>query len=103
MSILRLKNEQKKKLKSNGGDETGVRNNSHHGRSYAPKGRTPVKLSMSKRFSVNMISSVTNQGLVEFMVYSGSINADRLIEFMEQLFKNKSKIEIFHLDRKSVV
>ena len=41
------------------GDETGVKNNCNHGRSYAPKGKTPVKLSMSKRFSVNMISTVT--------------------------------------------
>lgn len=106
------------------GDETGVRNNSQHGRSYAPKGKTPVKQSMSKRFSINMISTVTNQGKVEFMVYSGTMNADRLIEFMKQLIKdrpqkiflildnlrvhhskivgqwvgeNKSKIEIFYL------
>lgn len=106
------------------GDETGVRNNSQHGRSYAPKGRTPVKKSMAKRFSVNMISTVTNRGKVEFMIYSGNMNADRLIKFMEQLIKtkkrktylildnlrvhhskvvkkwveeNKNKIEIFHL------
>ncbi|MDD2200603.1 MAG: IS630 family transposase [Bacteroidales bacterium] len=50
------------------GDETGVRNSNQHGRSYAPKGKTPVKLSMSKRFSVNMISTVTNKGFVEFMI-----------------------------------
>lgn len=80
------------------GDETGIRNSNQHGRSYAPKGRTPVKLSMSKRFSVNMISSVTNQGLVEFMIYSGSMNADRLIEFMNQLTKNKPKKVFLILD-----
>jgi hypothetical protein len=43
------------------GDETGARNDCQLGRSYAPKGHTPVKKSMSKRFSVNMISTVTNQ------------------------------------------
>jgi len=75
-----------------GGDETGVRNNSQHGRSYAPKGRTPVKKSMAKRFSINMISTVTNQGKVEFMIYSGNMNADRLIEFMKQLIKGKRKL-----------
>lgn len=84
------------------GDETGVRNNSQHGRSYAPKGKTPVKLSMSKRFSVNMISTVTNQGLVEFMIYSGSMNAARLIEFLKQLIKNKSKKVFLILDNLSV-
>ena len=73
------------------GDETGVRNNSQHGRSYAPKGKTPTKKSMSKRFSVNMISSVTNQGRVEFMIYTDTMNADRFITFLEQLIISKSK------------
>lgn len=71
------------------GDETGVRNSNQHGRSYAPRGKTPVKLSMSKRFSLNMISTVTNQGKVEFMIYSDRMNAARLILFMEQLIKGK--------------
>ncbi len=70
------------------GDETGVRNVNQHGRSYAPKGKTPVKKHMAKRFSVNMISTVTNQGQVRFMIYTGSMNADRLITFMEQLLKS---------------
>lgn len=66
-------------------DETGVRNACQHGRSYAPKGRTPIKKSMAKRFSVNMISTITNQGKVQFMLYSDSMNADRFIEFLGQL------------------
>jgi len=73
------------------GDETGVKNSCNHGRSYAPKGKTPVKLSMSKRFSVNMISTVTNQGKVQFMIYSDTMNADKLIEFMKQLIKGSER------------
>lgn len=80
------------------GDETGVRNNSQHGRSYAPKGRTPTKKSMSKRFSTNMISTVTNQGKVEFMIYSGSMNADRLITFLKQLVKGRKQKVYLILD-----
>lgn len=80
------------------GDETGVRNNSQHGRSYAPKGRTPIKKSMAKRFSVNMISTITNQGKVEFMIYTGSMNADRLIKFMKQLIKTKNRKTFLILD-----
>ena len=38
-----------------------------------------------------MISSVTNQGRVEFMIYTGTMNADRFIIFLEQLIKSKSK------------
>lgn len=84
------------------GDETGVRNNCQHGRSYAPKGRTPVKESMSKRFSINMISTVTNQGKVQFMIYSSNMNADRLIEFMVQLIKSSDKKIYLILDNLKV-
>jgi len=73
------------------GDETGVRNSNQHGRSYAPKGKTPVKKSMAKRFSINMISTVTNRGKVEFMIYSENMNADRLIIFMKQLIKGRKR------------
>ncbi len=73
------------------GDETGIKNSCQHGRSYAPKGRTPVKEIMSKRFSVNMISSVTNQGKVQFMIYSDNMNSERLIQFMEQLIKSSDQ------------
>ena len=80
------------------GDETGVRNVNQHGRSYAPKGKTPVKKNMSKRFSINMISTITNQGRVQFMIYTGTMNADRLVEFLGQLIKNKEQKIFLILD-----
>ena len=70
------------------GDETGCKNQCNHGRSYAPKGKTPIKKQMSKSFKINMISTVTNQGKVRFMVYSENMNADKLIEFFKQLIKS---------------
>ncbi|WP_313382091.1 IS630 family transposase [Proteiniphilum saccharofermentans] len=80
------------------GDETGVKNQCNHGRSYAPKGKTPVKRSMSKRFSVNMVSAVNNQGKVHFMIYCDTMNADRLIEFMKRLIESTSKKVYLILD-----
>lgn len=80
------------------GDETGVRNNCQHGRSYAPKGKTPTKKSMSKRFSLNMISTVTNQGKVQFMIYSENMNSDKFIEFLHQLIKNNEQKIFLILD-----
>lgn len=80
------------------GDETGVKNQCHHGRSYAPRGKTPVKKSMSKKFSVNMISAVTNQGKVQFMLYSDKMNAGKFIEFMEQLIKSSTQKVYFIVD-----
>jgi transposase len=82
------KRAKKEKAEIHWGDETGCKNQCNHGRSYAPKGKTPVKESMSKSFKINMISTVTNQGRVQFMVYSENMNADRLIEFLKQLVKS---------------
>ena len=65
------------------GDETGCNYRCNHGRSYAPKGKTPVKESMSKSFKINMISTVTNQGRVQFLIYSENMNADKLMEFLK--------------------
>lgn len=80
------------------GDETGVRNNCQHGRSYAPKGKTPTKKSMSKRFSLNMISTVTNKGKVQFMIYSQNMNSDKFIEFLKQLVKDSEQKIFLILD-----
>ena len=57
---------------------------------------------MSKRFSINMISRVTNQGKVQFMVYSENMNADRLIQFMEQMIKSSNRKIFLILDNLSV-
>lgn len=73
------------------GDETGIRNDCQHGRSYAPKGKTPVKRTMAKRFSLNMISTVTNQGKVRFMTYQGGLNSQRFIDFLRRLVKGAKK------------
>lgn len=75
------------------GDETGVKNGCQHGRSYAPQGKTPVKTETAKRVSLNMISTVTNQGKVRFMLYKDSLDANRLIKFLQRLIKpSKQKI-----------
>jgi len=73
------------------GDETGVRNTANYGRSYSPKGQTPTQVILAKRLSINMISSITNQGKVEFMIYSRTLNSDMFIKFLSQLIKNKDK------------
>ncbi|MCA0446130.1 MAG: IS630 family transposase [Bacteroidetes bacterium] len=80
------------------GDETGIRNDSQQGRSYAPKGKTPVIRLSAKRASANMISTVTNEGKVRFMIYEGSFNADMMIKFLKQLIKGADKKLILILD-----
>lgn len=53
---------------------------------------------MSKRFSINMVSAITNQGKVQFMISSDNMNADRFIEFMQQLIKSSTRKVFLILD-----
>jgi len=80
------------------GDETGIRSDTQHGRSYAPKGRTPVIRLSARRASSNMISAITNQGKVRFQIYDGSMNAKRLITFMKRLIKDAKRKVFLILD-----
>lgn len=80
------------------GDETGVRGDCQHGRGYAPKGKTPVIRLSVRRASINMISSITNQGKVRFMIYTDNMNADMFIKFLKQLMKGADKKIFLILD-----
>jgi len=73
------------------GDETGMSSHCYVERGYSPKGQTPVAKKMAKKFSVNMISSVTNQGKVRFMIYEDKMNAGKFISFMKRLIKDSDK------------
>jgi transposase len=70
------------------GDETGIKNTTQHGRSYAPIGKTPVQPLPAKRVSLNMISAITNQGTVRFMLYESMMNAKVLIKFLRALIES---------------
>src|SRR4030043_1477279 len=72
-------------------DETGVRNDETTSRGYAPKGKTPIMRLNANRKSISMISSITNQGKVRFMVYKDAMNADLLIKFMGRLLKDAGR------------
>ena len=80
------------------GDETGLRNDCQSGRSYAPKGKTPIRKHQANRFSYNMISTVTNQGKVRFMTYSGTMDSKLFIDFLKRLVKGASKKIFLVLD-----
>lgn len=106
------------------GDETGMRSDHQAGRSYAPKGETPVIKKTGQRFSLNMISAISNRGHLQFMIIDGRFNSEvfqnflgRMIKYSKQkiyfvtdghpahktkklkewLLKNKKRIEVFFL------
>ena len=70
------------------GDETGISNQDQIGRSYAPRGQTPVVVRTARRVTQSMISAVSNRGLLRFMFYEAALNADRFIAFLRRLIKD---------------
>ncbi len=84
------------------GDETGLCNDSYHGRSYSPKGETPEIRIHARCERINLISTVTNQGTVRFMVYGGTMNAQTLIKFLKRLIKGSQKKVFLILDNLKV-
>lgn len=77
------------------GDETGMRSDHQAGRSYAPKGETPVVKSTGQRFSLNMISAISNKGHLQFMIIE-KFNGDVFIDFLKRITRY-SKEKIFFI------
>ena len=75
------------------GDEMGVRSDDQIGRTYGRVGQTPVVETPGRRFSCQMISTVTNRGTLRFMVFDRKFNANVLLIFLRRLVKSvKRKI-----------
>jgi len=84
------------------GDETGIRNDCQHNRGYAPRGKTPVVAVNAKRFSLNMISAINNQGLLRFMLYGENMTVRVLLKFLKRLIKDAGRKVFLVLDNLKV-
>jgi len=84
------------------GDETGLCSTCQIGKSYAPKGKTPVLNQRGRRFTVSMISTVTNRGDLRFMVYEGGMNVAIFLKFLRRLIKGQNRKIFLILDNLKV-
>ena len=84
------------------GDETGISNQDQIGRSYAPKGKTPVVAQTAKRITQSMIAAVSNRGLMRFMLYEGALDVDRFIGFLRRLTKDAGRRVVLIVDNLKV-
>lgn len=80
------------------GDETGVSNQENFERGFAEKGKPPVLPVETKHERLNMISAITNQGHVRFMVYDDTMTQQKLIDFMSRLIKDAPRKVFLILD-----
>ena len=70
-------------------DEVGMRSDHQAGKSYAPKGETPIIKKTGQRFSLNRVSAISNKGHVGFMILDGTFNSGVFIDFLTRLIKHK--------------
>ena len=84
------------------GDEMGLRSDHAVGRSYGLRGHTPVIVATGKRFGCNMISAITNQGRLNFMVFKSRFTAPVFLEFLNRLIRQSKRKVFLIVDRHPV-
>jgi transposase len=77
------------------GDEMGLRSDHQAGRSFSPKGKTPVVPVSGNRFGCNMISALTNRGQLAFSVFEGSFVVAIFLAFLQRLIKHAKGRKVF--------
>lgn len=74
-------------------DEMGLRGDHAAGRSFSPRGQTPVILGSGQRFRCNLISAITNRGQLQFMVFKERFTVAVFLKFLRRLLRqNQRKI-----------
>ncbi|MFD1325824.1 IS630 family transposase [Micromonospora sonneratiae] len=67
-------------------DQCGLRSDTAPpGRSWAPKGHTPVVKVNGKRLRVNIMSAITTRGALWFTVFTGRFTATVFIRFLDRI------------------
>jgi len=76
-------------------DEMGLRSMHYAGRSYSPKGKTPVIRMSGKRFGVNMISAISNSGKLAFSLYEVRFTTVVFLNFLKRLIQHSNGRKVF--------
>ena len=84
------------------GDEMGVRSDHQAGRTWGRQGQTPVVRGTGQRFRCNVISSLTNQGVLRFRVFQENFNGEVFIDFLRRLVRDRSRKVYLIVDRHPV-
>jgi transposase len=69
-------------------DESGISSTAELRATWAPVGQAPVVPKTGKRFRVNLMAVISNQGALAFTVYEGSLTVARYTEFLARLVKH---------------
>jgi transposase len=72
-------------------DESGFRADSVHGRTWAPRGETPVVERPGERQSMSAASAVNSKGAFWFATYDGALSGELFVELLKKLMFNRKK------------
>lgn len=84
------------------GDEAGVRADYHSHTTWAPVGQTPVVRSTGARYAVNMLSAISAQGGLHFMLHEGRGTSEVFIDFCRRLLSDDGGTVFLILDNHSI-
>ena len=82
-------------------DESGIKINAHSGRTWGLRGKTPVISVSTQRDSINVLSTVTAKGKMQYSLSEKTIDSERFIKFLNQLIKNRTNPLIIFVDKVS--
>jgi len=84
------------------GDEMGVWSEATRQRGYAPRNDPPEQVVPGRRFRMNMISTITNEGKLRFMLYDGKMTGALFVVFLTRLVAGATRKIILIVDRLKV-
>jgi transposase len=73
------------------GDEAGVRSDAHSGKTWAPRGKTPIVSTTGARFGMNLISSVSRTGQLHFAIVDGRVTGEVFVEYLKRLLHGRTR------------
>lgn len=79
-------------------DEAGIRSDAALGRTWAPRGQTPVVATTGQRQAVNAISAVNEKGAFWYATFTGRFNAARFEEFLRSFLKHRRQPTMLVVD-----
>jgi transposase len=83
-------------------DETGVDSNTHLGKGYALKGQPATIEVSSSPCRINVISAISNEGVLRFMTYPQTMTGVLFVTFLAKLIAGASRKIYLIADRLSV-
>lgn len=83
-------------------DESAVRADHLSGKTWAPRGNTPVVKTTGTRCSINVVSAISKRGDLRFALFDGKMTGEMFCAFLRRLMKGRRRPVYLILDNSRV-